>query len=151
MLAYRIADGRFPVYSGEGAARFGARWNSVGHAVIYAASSYSGAVLEVLAHSQSGDVPKHQAMVEITIPASITAETLSPAKLPGWDSEDMAVARAFGDAWLEQQRSAVVLVPGMVTQGRESNVLINPAHPDFRLIRPSKPQLVKWDVRLFKK
>lgn len=151
MLAYRIADGRFPVYSGEGAARFGARWNSVSRAVIYAASSYSGAVLEVLAHSQSGDVPKHQALVEITIPPSVATETLLPEKLPGWNSDNMAIARAFGDAWLAQFRTAVLMVPSMVTQGRESNVLINPAHPDFGRIRASAPQGVEWDLRLFKR
>ncbi len=123
----------------------------MGRPVIYAASSYSGALLEVLAHSQSGQLPRHQSFVEITIPDSISTETLIPAMLPGWNSPDVGAARSFGDVWLAQKRTAVLLVPSMVTQGRESNVLINPAHPDFRRIKASKPQLVNWDRRLFKK
>ena len=38
---------------------FGGRWNSPGRRVIYAAESYAGAMLEVLANSNIGRVPKH--------------------------------------------------------------------------------------------
>jgi RES domain-containing protein len=48
LTAYRIADGRHPLFDGTGAALFGARWNSPGKPVIYAASTYSGALVEIL-------------------------------------------------------------------------------------------------------
>jgi RES domain-containing protein len=150
MLAFRIADRRFPIFSGQGASRTGARWNSPGQAVIYAAATYAGAVLEVLVHSQAGMLPREQAVVEIKIPESIAIETLYPAKLQRWNETDMEAARAFGDAWCREQRTAVLLVPSMVTQGREFNVVINPSHRDFRRIRASAPQPVNWDARLFR-
>ncbi len=51
MLAFRIADKRFPIFDGTGARLVGGRWNSPGKAVIYAAETFAGAVLEVLVHS----------------------------------------------------------------------------------------------------
>lgn len=151
MLAYRIADQRYPIFSAEGATRVGARWNSPGNPVIYAAATFAGAILEILVHAQPGMVPPHQAVVEITIPDSVAIETLSAAKLPRWNAPDMLASRSFGDRWLAEKRTAVVLVPSVVTQGHESNVLINPAHKDFRRIRASAPKILDWDARLFAK
>jgi RES domain-containing protein len=63
--------------------------------------------------------------------------------------EDQVVSRAFGDRWLEESRSAVLLVPSAVTRGHERNILINPVHSDFAKITASKPQEVQGDKRLF--
>jgi len=49
--AWRIADGRFDVFSPVGASLVGGRWNSPGLGVIYASRSYAGAMLECLAHA----------------------------------------------------------------------------------------------------
>jgi hypothetical protein len=40
--------------------------------------------------------------------------------------------------------------PGVITRDRENNVVCNPAHPDFGLIRAPDPELVFWDARLFR-
>lgn len=149
MRAFRIADRRFPIFDGTGAFLVGGRWNSPGRLLIYAAETFAGAILEVLVHSNIGRIPRTHAVVEIDIPDQIPRETLFAADLPGWDAEDLAVSRAFGDGWLEEQRTAVLLVPGVVTAGREHNVLINPAHPKFAAISASEPQDVAWDRRLF--
>jgi RES domain-containing protein len=58
------------------------------------------------------------------------------------------VARAFGDAWIRELRTAVLVVPSVVAR-REGNVLINPRHPDFSGIVASVPEPVVWDARLF--
>lgn len=150
LTAYRIADGRHKLFDGTGAMLQGARWNSPGKAVIYAALSYAGAMLEHLVHANTGRVPKNQKYVVISIPAKVSVERRSRDALPkGWDSEDCRASRAFGDTWLASERSAVLLVPSVVS-GLETNVLVNPAHSHFRLIRASEPQIVKWDERLFK-
>jgi RES domain-containing protein len=149
MRVFRIADRRFPLFDGTGARLIGGRWNSPGRPVIYAAETFSAALLEVLVHSNLGRVPKTQAVIEISIPDKVLVESRAPADLPGWDAEDQAVSRAFGDRWLEESRSAVLLVPSAVTRGHERNVLINPEHSDFTKITASKPQDVEWDKRLF--
>jgi RES domain-containing protein len=149
MRAFRIADRRFPIFDGSGARLVGGRWNSPGLQMIYAAETFSGAVLEVLVHSNLGRVPRTHAVVEITIPDANPVEILSTDALPGWDAEDLMASRAFGDQWLQEKRSAVLLVPSAVTSGRERNVLLNPEHPAFAGVTASSPQDVIWDRRLF--
>jgi RES domain-containing protein len=149
MLAFRIADRRFPIFDGTGARLLGGRWNSPGRSVIYTAETYAGALLEVLVHSSLGRVPKTHAAIEISIPSSVAVESLDGLSLPGWDAAEQAASRAFGDEWLSTKRSAVLLVPSAVLRGREHNVLINAEHPDFPLVVASEPEDVQWDRRLF--
>lgn len=149
MRAFRVADRRFPLFDGTGARLLGGRWNSPGRSLIYAAETFSGALLEVLVHANLGRVPKTHAFVEITIPETVATESLRRDELPGWDAEDQIVSRAFGDRWISERRSAVLLVPSAVTSGHERNVLISPEHADFPKIIASQPQDVQWDKRLF--
>jgi RES domain-containing protein len=149
MLAYRIADARHPIYDGTGAMLHGGRWNSVGQRVIYAAETYAGAMLEVLVHANLAIPPKHHRVVQITIPDKVSIETLSVSQLPDWNAENAEAARSFGDRWLQEDRSAVLRVPSIVTDGREYNVLINPRHKQASLIETLAPEPVRWDLRLF--
>ena len=147
--AWRIADGRFPPFSGIGASMVGGRWNSPGLSLIYASRSYAGAMLEILAHAGIGRVPKTQVAVQISIPASVSMQQVDEAQLPtGWDHADLRVARAFGDDWLRSARSAVLMVPSVLAR-KENNVLLNPQHPDFLQIVVGSPEPVIWDARLF--
>ena len=127
----------------------GGRWNSPGRPLVYAAETFAGALLEVLAHSNLGRVPKTHAVVEIKIPDTIAVESLNGEDLPGWGDENQSASRAFGDQWLNEQRSAVLLVPSVVCGGREHNVLINPEHRDYRQIKAGEPEEFRWDKRLF--
>ena len=151
MRVFRIADRRFPIFDGTGARMIGGRWNSPGRPLIYAAETFAAALLEVLIRSNLGRVPKTHAAIEITIPETITVESIRGADLAGWEAEDQNASRAFGDQWLKEQRSAVLLVPSVVTRGREHNVLINPEHRDFGQIVAGKPEDVQWDRRLFQR
>lgn len=147
--AWRIADGRFDPFSPVGASLVGGRWNSPGLGVIYASRSYAGAMLECLAHAGIGRVPRTHVAVEIAIAEAIAVERPDESGLPaGWDHADLRVARAFGDAWIRELRTAVLVVPSVVAR-REGNVLINPRHPDFSNIVASAPEPVVWDARLF--
>jgi RES domain-containing protein len=150
MRAFRIADGRFPIFDGTGARLAGGRWNSPGRPAIYAAETFAGAVLEVLVHANVGRLPRTHRWIEITIPDVVETETAGWKTLRGWDAEDLDAARAFGDRWLEEARTAVLLVPSMVTRGRERNVLINPLHRQFARIKATQPEAVEWDERLFR-
>jgi RES domain-containing protein len=151
MQAFRIADRRFPILDGSGARLIGGRWNSPGRSLIYAAETFAGALLEVLVHANLGRVPKTHAVIEIKIPDTIAIESLDGKSLPGWDLEDQIASRAIGDRWLMERRSGILLVPSLVTRGREHNVLINPEHPDFVKILAGNPEDVQWDMRLFQR
>ena len=146
---WRIADGRFDVFSAVGASLVGGRWNSPGVGVIYTSRSYAGAMLECLAHAGVGRMPRTHVAIEIAIAAAVSVEHHDESSLPvGWDHADLHVARAFGDAWIREQRTAVLVVPSVVAR-REMNVLLNPQHPDFKKIVAGSPEPVVWDARLF--
>ncbi|HHV7525758.1 TPA: RES family NAD+ phosphorylase [Burkholderia orbicola] len=66
----------------------------------------------------------------------------------GWDGPALQAARRFGDAWLTESRTALLIVPSVVVRA-EFNVLVNPAHPDAVRIVVAEPQPVMWDERLF--
>jgi RES domain-containing protein len=119
-----------------------------GRPVIRAATTYAGALLEVLVHAGINSVPRHTHWIEINIPPGVSRECPEPNAFPGWDDENCVVSRAFGDAWLSEHRSAALLAPSVVTR-RERNLLINPAHPDFPRIVATAPSPVEWDQRLF--
>ena len=147
--AWRIADGRFEVFSPVGASLVGGRWNSPGLGLIYASRSYAGAMLECLAHAGIGRMPRTHVAIEIMIPAAVSVEQHDPSSLPaGWDHADLRVARDFGNDWLRERRTAVLVVPSVVAR-KEGNVLLNPQHPDFSRIVAGSPEPVIWDARLF--
>ena len=147
MRLYRIADERFGPESGEGARRYGGRWNSPGRAVIYAGTTYAGAMLEKLVHT-GRQIPKHQVCVRFEAPDDLPVTTLALGKLSGWDAADFVVSRRAGDAWLQAQVSPIVLVPSVVFE-IERNALINPGHPQAMRIRVVSIEPVRWDDRLF--
>lgn len=149
--AYRIADSRHAIFDGTGAFLHGARWNSPGRRILYASESFPGAMLEILAHARIGKVPRTHAWVEALIPACVSLEELDPASLPGWQSPGSRIARRFGDVWHAERRTLILVVPSVVTSGRGRNLLIHPDHPEFALLRPSTPQPVEWDSRLFER
>lgn len=145
-VAYRIGDpdGRYPIFSGEGAARTEGRWHRRGQAVIYAAETYSTAMLEKLAHF-NGVLPRGQHFIAIRLAAGVSYEVVTKDSLEGWTKP--AVARAFGAKWFEEKRSAILFVPSFVAR-MERNVLINPEHADFARIEAGLEEPVWWDARL---
>ena len=147
MIAYRIGSRRHAIFDGAGAAEYGARWNSPGRSVIYAARSLSLAMLEQLAHTEIGRLPRAHAYIEITIPDSLSIETLPLRDVAGWSADDLARSRAYGDRWLAERRTGILLVPSVIVP-IEHHVLINPSHADFAQVVASVPRNVNWDKRL---
>lgn len=147
--AWRVTKERYSPFVGTGAQLYGARWNSAGWPLIYAADSFAGALLEILAHSmRPRTLPGPHHAVRIDIPDDLV-EILDPNALPGWETKDSPEARAFGDQWLEEERSVVLIVPAVPSRPIGRNVLINPEHPDVSRIVVSDPFPVPWDDRLF--
>lgn len=151
MRIFRIADGRHALWEGMGAAVIGGRWNSPGRAVIYGSLSYSCAMLEILVHASIGRIPTAHCLLTVDVPDEVSVERHAWDALPdGWDTENSASARQFGDRWIQENRSAVLLIPSVLAK-LEWNALVNPAHPDSRKLIPSQPEKLVWDKRLFER
>lgn len=146
---YRLAKRRYPVYDGTGAALEGARWNSPGRTLVYASEHYATALLEKLVHAGRTTLPGAHHAAAIVIPDDLSIVVLDPATLPGWELEDSAAARDFGDEWYGSGRSAVLVVPSLPGQPIERNFIINPVHPEAARIQVQPSFEVVWDGRLF--
>ncbi len=147
--AYRLGDprGAFPIYDDAGVARYPGRWNSRGTAVIYAAEHYSTALLEKLVHLNF-ILPTAMHWIAIQIPAGTSVEVFPAHDYPGWDGPSERICKAYGDAWITERRSALLVVPSIPAR-LERNILINRAHPDAKRFTHTMPEPVFWDQRLF--
>lgn len=149
LAAFRAAKARYPVFDGEGARRTGGRWHSPGRPLIYASTCLAGALLEIVVQLGRVGLPgRHHAAVA-DIPDSVAREVLSADALPGWDTQDSPAARAYGDRWLAEARTAVLVVPAATARPLQQHILLNPVHPAFTRITLRPPAPVTWDVRLF--
>lgn len=144
MRLYRIADGRYPLLDGMGPFLVGGRWNSPGVRVVYGSLSYACAMLEILVHLNSDRLPETFVDVTLDLPDRQSAET---AVLPDAWREKPGLTADLGDEWAASLRTVALLVPSAVAKN-ETNVLLNPLHPDFQRIVASAPAPVIWDGRL---
>ena len=134
-------------FSGEGAAKNAGRWNSRGVPVVYTSSTKSLAALEILVHLNP-PVSFKFAVIRIRFSESLM-EKVAPRSLPAdWREEPPPPScRRIGDAWVLEERSAVLVLPSVIIPG-EPNYLLNPAHPDFKKISIAKPERFAFDPRL---
>jgi RES domain-containing protein len=118
--------------TGEGARITGGRWNSAGRPVVYASEHLSLAVLEILVHSPTAEQRQvARALAEVFVPDAMIA-TVPLVLLPpdfGYLSP-LAPTQAIGDEWLDSNRSVALIVPSAVVT-IESNLLLNPRHPEY--------------------
>jgi len=141
---FRVCRAIYARLDGEGARRVGARWNSMGHAVVYMAESISLAVLENLVHMSREDFPTGYVVVGAVIPD--TVKILSEEQLQ--TCFGALPPQRLGDLWIESLSSAVLRVPSAVVP-HEFNYLLNPRHPAFPDIVPEIPVPYVFDRRLF--
>ena len=149
LTTYRISDpdGAHPIFDSVGSGLWPGRWNTAASPMIYTSEHYSTAMLEKLAHG-NGRVPPNQHWITITIPPGLSYEVFSVDHHSGWDKQGCRVAKEYGRAWQQSQRSLVLIVPSVVAR-MENNVLINDAHPQARHISHSLHRPIWWDARLF--
>ena len=149
MRVYRICKKAHAAFDGEGARLHGGRWNRRGTAVIYASESLSLAALELLVHAEPSLLPADLVSVIADVPESVSIESVAARELPrDWRRYPAPEALADrGTEWAKSGRTAVLAVPSALIP-RERNFLLNPAHPDFRKIRPQTPEPFALDARL---
>ena len=119
MLAWRLCRAPFADLSGEGARRYGGRWNTRGRALVYAAETAALAVLEIRVRLDLPPelLPDEYVLVTINL-AALAVETV--ADIPEHP-------RQYGDDWTSSQRTPVLRVPSAIIP-ESCNLLLNPAH-----------------------
>jgi len=108
-------------------------------------------MLELLAHASIGRIPTTQRYLTVEVPDDVSVERHDTQSLPlGREAENSSAASAFGDQWLKEARSAILLLPSVVAR-LEWNALVNPLHADASRLLVSAPEKVLWDKRLFER
>ncbi|MBA3569798.1 MAG: RES domain-containing protein [Pyrinomonadaceae bacterium] len=135
-------------FDGEGARRFGGRWNSKGNRMVYTAGHYSLAVLEILVNLDRSSILPSYLVSSVHFDDALV-ERLDRSRLPAnWrHSPAPPELQRIGDEWLASRSSVVLEVPSVVME-IENNYLINPQHLDSSLISIDPPQPFTFDSRL---
>src|SRR5687768_6206831 len=115
-------------FSGEGAAKFGGRWNSKGVPVVYTSATQSLAALEILVHLVPSP-PLIYRVLSVEFDDQLM-EKVPLHKLPSdWQDDPVTSGtRAIGDKWAKSGKSAILEVPSVLIPS-ENNYLLNPEHP----------------------
>lgn len=153
MILYRISKAKYAktAFSGVGGLEAAGRWHHRGQLIVYAAATLSLAALEYLVHLGRRDAKISLVSLRATIPDVTAIEVIDVASLAkNWDaSPPVDSTMALGTEWCLELRSAILKVPSVIVPG-EFNYLLNPQHPDFKLLEVSKPEPFSFDPRLLK-
>lgn len=147
MELFRITTARWAgKLSGSG---YPARWNSKGKYVIYTASNRALACLENLVHRSGEGLNKNFKLTVIHAPDYILLKKVQAAELSeNWyKTSSTPFCRTIGNRWIESGSSLLLSVPSAIIRD-EFNVLINPAHPDFKEVSVKDVIDFEFDKRL---
>ena len=70
LVLYRLCRAEYANLTGQGAARYGGRWNRIGEGAIYTSADMATPVLELLAHTAKDTIPGNLAMMTIHLSGS---------------------------------------------------------------------------------
>lgn len=152
MEVFRLARKKYPIdLNGKGAAMFGARWNFKGTEIVYIAQNRALAMAEVLVHLSLSSLPKDFVMITIDIPDAVSIEFLDEKKLQkDWNVFPNSFStQVLGEDFIKRNEFCVMKVPSAVVKG-DFNILINPYHQDFKLIKIIDQTDFPFDKRIFK-
>lgn len=147
----RRAFARAP-FDGEGAYRYGGRWSSPGVRLSYASEHQSLAMLEYFVHVDKDIAPSDLVLAVAEVPGDTSREHVDAAQLPAnWrDPAAPPGLVVFGDAFAQRGESCLLALPSALAP-RENNLLVNPAHPDFKNIVVQELEPLRYDERMFRK
>jgi RES domain-containing protein len=144
ITSWRIARAEYAdsAFNGEGAARFGSRWNPAGIPVVYTAQSASLAALELLVHLDN----EHALRSFVLFACTFRDEAVDDIE----SYRAAGTSQQIGAAWVAAAREPVLRVPSVVIE-TEFNYLLNPVHPDFAKIEIADPVPFRLDMRLLRR
>ncbi|HTD34254.1 MAG TPA: RES family NAD+ phosphorylase [Candidatus Elarobacter sp.] len=121
-------------FDGMGAYYGGSRWSSPGRRASFAASSESLATLEYLVHANSNRYFHDVVLIVAEVPDSGLEVLRRPLPADWRGTPPPLSTMRLGDAWLEGKTTPALIVPSVVVP-RETNVMVNPLHPEADGIR----------------
>jgi len=130
--------------SGEGARRYGGRWNPPGTAVVYAAESRALAVLETFVHVALEARGLRFVLLTLELPARFKADLHAGARPP----RALPASQRIGGAWLEGGAHLALVVPSVLVP-QEKNYVLNVAHAQFAGVRVANSEPFSFDERLW--
>lgn len=151
MRVFRLAKTQYiNDLSGMGPRLYGGRWNQKGTGLLYTSESRSLAALEFLVHLPMSIAPRDLSIIFFDIPETITLQEIPESSLPkNWrEYPPPEVLATMGTKWVHSGESLLLRVPSAVIR-QEFNILINPGHQDFGLLKASPPAAFTFDERLF--
>jgi RES domain-containing protein len=152
MKAWRLFPERFreTAFTGVGGLYAARRWNHLGTAMVYRATSPALAALEFFVNLEPNEAPDDLLMAEAAI-ADELVEQLDIGLLPtDWRGLNNLTCRDLGSGWAVSRRSLALRVPSVVVDG-DLNLLLNPAHPEFGKVVFEGPIPFRFDPRMFRR
>lgn len=149
--AYARPPGFDPL-DGAGGVEAANRWNDAGHPIIYAAINPGLATLEALANLDLPSLFGERTVLEIELEddtETVSLEQTLRLREDGSKDDPEEHTRAYGTAWLKEQRSLALLAPSFVLP-YERNVLINPLHPKASSLKILRKERIRLDQRLLR-
>jgi RES domain-containing protein len=148
-IYWRISN--YADLSGEGGRIESARWHTAGQRIVYLAESPAVAMFEALVHMEFEVeyFPDEFTLLKIGAPDSLKISLLDPSKNPDW-RELQEFTRRMGDAWLASREASLARTPSVVVP-HAWNYLLNPEHPDAKLVRIEEQSRERLDVRLLRR
>ena len=134
MKLFRIVKTKYAtniqdVFNGDGAKKYGGRWNSLGHPCVYLAGSESLAILEILAHTNTSAIIASYSLFSIEIDDQHITELANSSLPSDWQDYPAPPSTALiGDQWLASNQSPILSLPSTIVV-RERNYLLNVKHP----------------------
>ena len=120
--------------SGDGAARYGGRWNPKGMRAVYCSENSSLAALEVLVNlARPSTFPSYR-ILDLRVPDG----SIVTAPVPIADTRQ---------AGAELLRTHLAIMAPSAVNPLERNVVINPTHRDFRTVVPGRIRPFVFDRR----
>jgi RES domain-containing protein len=151
MLVWRLFPGPFrgTAFTGVGGLYAASRWNHLGVAMVYTATSRALAALEFFVNLEPNEAPDDLLITEASVPDRFVA-TLDLALLPpNWRGLNNETCRNLGSDWAASRSSLALKVPSAVVEG-EWNVLLNPKHPQFAKVQIADSKPFRYDERMFR-
>ncbi|PSJ58947.1 RES family NAD+ phosphorylase [Pseudaminobacter soli (ex Li et al. 2025)] len=131
---------------------FDGRWNTVGHAVTYCATSPALCVLEKLVHIEDPALLPELVMVCYEVPDGVPVQDVRLTDLPADWRRNEAWSQERGDAWHEGRSTLLLRVPSAIVPiggSPDLNVLINQGHAAAANVRIIDQEPFSLDPRLF--
>jgi hypothetical protein len=105
---------------------------------------------EVAVHLSIGTLPDDYYMLTVYLPDKLNIFTPDLSAMPDrWNQFPFIEwTKQLGDDFIKTGKFCILKVPSAVTKG-DYNILINPAHPDFKKIKIIDNEKFPFDQRLF--